>query len=117
MLNPTAISSFLGDPTITNSVLEEIQQMAIGYINSYLCYNIQETEYIYETNDNLQYIYTPQYPITTITSIEENEGDIFDETLVTVDPVDYRIMGNAGKILLKNCYQNPLKVTYKAGYI
>ena len=42
------------------------EKLAIGFINSFLWYNIEETEYIYESDNLPNELYLPQYPITEI---------------------------------------------------
>lgn len=115
MLNKETIKSFLWDSAITDETVAQIEQMAIGYINSHLCYKISEETYIFEANSLKTETYLPQYPITEIVKIQENNGTIFNE-----DFADYadgkRIIGTAGKILTETNIYKPVKITYKAGY-
>lgn len=117
MLNPTAIKSFLGDSSIETSVIERIEKMAIGYINSHLWYKIQLADYILEADGIAWHIYTPQYPIRAIEKIEVNYGTVFDENFSDYDAEDYRAVWTAGKIVTRTHISRPVKISYSSGFI
>lgn len=92
------------------------EKLAIGFINSFLWYKIEETTYIYEDNSLPTELYLPQYPITEIVKIEKNTGDNFNPTFAEIPNTDYRAIGTAGKIINRTYIGNPIKITYKAGF-
>lgn len=114
MLNLTTLKDFVGGSEEWASYLEKL---AIGYINSHLWYNIEDAENIYEADRLPTEEYLPQYPITSITKIERNTGDNFAPVWETVDSAEYRAIGTAGKIINKYYIWDPVKITYRTGYL
>lgn len=93
-----------------------LEKLAIGYINSFLSYNIEDHENIFESDNLPGSIYLPQRPITSITKIEVNNGTIFDE-----DFEEYtdgkKIVGTAGKLLTETYISKPVKITYRSWFL
>jgi len=96
------------------SDVEFIENRAIGYINSIVGYAIEEAEYSYEITMGGNHIFTPQYPITSITSFELNSWTAFTPVYATV--WNHRTIWNAWKVITEETVVWDIKIIYKAGY-
>ena len=115
MLNKETIKSFLWDSAITDETVAQIEQMAIGYINSHLCYKIEEDNYIYEADKLPNEVYLPNYPVKSITTLKVNEGTVFNENLINYSSW-YRLVGTAWKLITETYIGKPVKIEYVAWY-
>lgn len=117
MINISTIRDFVGG---NEDWAKYLEKLAIGFINSYLWYKIEDHENVYEADCLKTEEYLPQYPINSITSIKRNTGDHFapeESDWETVDSTDYRLSGTAGKLISRNYIGDPVKITYRTGFM
>ena len=89
-------------------------------MNNYCDRIFESTTYTeYYDGGGMSYLYTNQYPIISVTSINDDSGWSWTSSTV-ISGVNYRVANNSRSILLKNMrfgnYTENVKIVYIAGY-